>query len=373
MCHTHLNQLYLVPIVVLTMAACIYFVTLKRLYISSGVIFTEQSTMLAALTSVQDEGYSWNTPAQDTVNEFSDLIRTDAFLRAVIQETDLEAEMDKGEGAAREAIDEVRKRIWVTTAGKNQVQVYASNIDPRIAYQLAHATISTFIQWKINLDRIDSITAGKFFQDLIKEYRSDVENAQLALRNYLELHPQPLRGDRPDLQQMDIQNLQAEIDFAGTRLASALNKAENARLAETQLESNILQKYTVVDAPDLPEKPAMSRRQMAMNAMIFVIVGVILSTIGVIGAAVLERSFRMPFDVTIALNLPVLAVIPRVAGSPRKVRFSGREKKSLVPLEARASNEGEQASGAFAIELPGMNAAVQPVQKAENFGKGNFR
>lgn len=310
--YTYLRHrwLYMLPIVLLTAAGCYYLVTAKRYYISSGVVFTEQTTMLASLTSVADEGFSWNTPAQDIANQFTDLVRTDAFLRAVIKETDLEAEMDKGERVVEETITELRKRIWVSIGGTNQVQINASNTDPRTAYQIAQATINIFVQWKMNKDRIDSQTAVKFFQEIIKEYRTDVKNAQGALRSYMEAHPEPVRGNRPDIEIMEIQHLQAELDYAGKRLAGALDKAENARLAESQLNSNNLQKYTILDAPRLPEKPATSRRQLALNAMIFVVAGVILSGFAVVGATIIQRSFRIPEDVQNWAGLPVLAVVP---------------------------------------------------------------
>jgi capsular polysaccharide biosynthesis protein len=270
--------------------------------------------------------------------------------------------MSKGEAVANETIKEVRNRVWVTIAGNNQVEVSAANQDPQIAYQLAQATINTFVQWKINLDRIDSVTAETFLQELIKEYRIDVKEAQQALRSYLYAHPEPVRGDRPDLELLEIQNLQAELDFAGTRLARALEKAENARLAESQVESNVSQKYTIVDAPDLPEKPAVSRRQMAMNAMIFVAAGILLSSIAVIGATLLDRSFRFPPDVSHELDFPVLAVVPDVAS--KKGRRGSAKKKA-------------QAAAAPQEPIPGqiqeLETAMKPEQGVEKAAKGLFR
>jgi hypothetical protein len=311
----------------------IYFFVRERTYISSGVLFTEQSTLLSSLTAIQNEGYSWNTPAQDTTNQISDLIKTDAFVRAVIGETDLEAEMSKGDAVVADTISEVRKRIWATVAGTNQVEVSAAHPDPRVAFQLAQATIDTFIQWKINLDRIDSATAGDFFQDLIQVYQSDVEEAQQALRSYLEAHPEPVRGSRLDTEELEIQNLQAELDLAGTRLAQAMNKAEDARLAEAKIESTIQQKYTVVDAPNIPDKPHTSRRQLAMNAAVFLAAGVLLSGIAVVGATVFERSFRLPVEVRQALALPVLAVVPDVSVRQPRLRKRGKETGAVKTSE----------------------------------------
>lgn len=364
--------LYLLPIIILTIAAGVYFATFKRLYISSGVIYAEQSTMLAALTSVQDEGFSWNTPAQDIANQFNDLFLTDAFLRAVIQETNLEVGMSKGEMDTKETIKEVRNRVWVTIAGNNQLQVNAANEDPLTAYQIAQGTINTFMQWKINLGRIDSTTAEDFLQELIMEYRADVEKAEGELLSYLETHLEPVRGDRPDIELMEIQNLQAELTFAGTRLARALEKAENARLAESQVESNVSQKYTLVDAPDIPEKPAVSRRQMAMNGSIFIAVGVLLSGIAVIGATVLDQSIRFPLDVSHELGLPVLAVVQDTSTLNQVERRWKKKKKVPAPTKMQEPVEKASLEAPIAVDMHDVELAIEPEQRVEQGSKETF-
>jgi uncharacterized protein involved in exopolysaccharide biosynthesis len=53
--------LYLLPVVLMTVFAGVYFLTRERVYISSGVLFTEQNPLLSSLTAVQNEGISWYT------------------------------------------------------------------------------------------------------------------------------------------------------------------------------------------------------------------------------------------------------------------------------------------------------------------------
>lgn len=322
--------LYLIPILVLTVFGAVYVLTQERYFISSGVIFTEQTSLLSSLTAVENEGFSWNTPAQDVTNEITDLIKTDAFIRAVIGETDLELKMSQGDEIVKDTITEVRKRIWVVPAGSNQVQINGANQDPVIAYQLAQSTINTFIQWNINLDRSDSTAAVNFFQELIMDYQSDAENAQQALRSYLDQHPEPLRGERSETEKMEIQNLQTKLDFATTRLAQALDKAENARLAEIQVESEVHQKYTLVDSPDIPTKAALSKRQMATNIAMFLVAGIIFSIVAVVGSTMMERSFRLPVDVERELGLPVLATLLTPMNSGWKIPFRKQRKKGFV-------------------------------------------
>lgn len=321
--------LYLIPIGLMTIAAAVYLFNQQHLYMTSGVIFTERSSLLSSLTAVDPQGFSWQTPAQDAAGQISDLIKTDAFIRAVIGETDLEAEMNTGGSAAEDLISEIRPKIFAWAAGNNQVQVSAVYDDPRIAYQLAQSTINTFILWNINLDRTDSATAEAFFQDLIRGYQADVLTAQKSLRSYLETHPKPQFGERPDTETFEIQNLQANLDFVSTRLAHAAEKAEDARLANVQIESNVRQKYMVVDAPDISTEPATSKRKMAKAAAMFLAAGTLLSGIAIVGATVFDQTFRLPVEVPHILSLPVLALVSDVS-APAPKRYWKRKRKEPV-------------------------------------------
>lgn len=342
--------LYLIPIGLMIMAATVYLFNQQHLYMSSGIIFTERSSLLSSLTAVDPQGFSWQTPAQDTAGQISDLIRTDAFIRAVIGETDLEAEMNSGGSAAEDLISEIRPKIFAWAAGNNHVQVSAIYDDPRIAYQLAQSTINTFILWNINLDRTDSATAEAFFQDLIRGYQADVLTAQETLRTYLETHPKPEADDRPDTETFEIQNLQANLNFAAARLARAAEKAEDARLANVQIESNVRQKYMVVDAPDIPTEPATSKRKMAKASAMFLAAGTLLSGIAVVGATVFDQTFQLPVEVTQVLSLPVLALVSDVS-APDQKRYWKRKRKE--PVQAmRREHTLEKLEEALPLPLP---------------------
>jgi uncharacterized protein involved in exopolysaccharide biosynthesis len=321
--------LYLIPIGLMTVGAAIYLFGHQRLYISSGMIFTERDPLLSSLTSVNQSTASWNTPAQDTANELSELIQTDAYIRAVIRGTDLEAEMSKGNSVVEQTISKVRSRMWIWVAGTNQVQISAAHPDPRIAYQLAQSAINVFVLWNINLNRTDSSTAQIFFQDLIQNYQTNVVAAQQALRSYLVSHPEPLRGNRSDIEQFEVKNLQDELNFAEARLDHALEKAEDARLANAQIESNVRQKYTLVDAPKIPDRSTTSKRQMARDSAIFLAAGVLLSGIAVVGTSLFDQSFRIPEEVPQLLSLPLLASLPD-ASLPDQKRSRGWRRKELM-------------------------------------------
>ena len=266
--------LYLLPILLLAVVGAITIQQEEKRYIAGGVLYVQQESFLATLTSVRDSSIAWwVTPAEATVNEFNDLILTNAFMRAVIQNTDLEENMSQGQTAIDETLQEARESIWIMANGENQVRINAAHEDPQIAFQLVNATLDNYIQWKINTDRVESEVAQFFFNDLTEQYRLELEAVRDELERYLIEHPAPLRGDRPETETLEIERLQSELQLAGTRHARALEKDENAQLALAQTESDIRQSYFLLDAPQVPDDPAVSLKDTAINLAIFLVVG----------------------------------------------------------------------------------------------------
>jgi capsular polysaccharide biosynthesis protein len=310
--------LYLAPIVVMAIFAGVSFVRAKPAYISRGALYVTRTTLLATLTTATSDGSLWVTPADQTVAEFKELMQTDAFVRAIIQKTDLEPEMQKGSAVAERTFTNVRRAAWVQSLGNNLVMVGATHEQANFAQQMASALITTYHQWLINSDQQESRIAQQFFADQIQKYREDVSAARDALKAYLEQNPDPTRGDRPTNERIEIEQLQSAIDLAQKQLVSALDKEENARLNLSRAESDVKQKYYVVDAPNLPDTPENSKKQAAINSAIFVAVGFVLTLVGIVGGALLDTACRFPLDVRHGLNLPVLANIPELDSGKRK-------------------------------------------------------
>lgn len=243
------------------------------------------------------------------MGELYQLLNAKAFLRAIIQKTDMEAKMMQGEETAAQTIDEAKDAIWLQELGSNLVMVSAEHEMPRVAQQLAGATIETYIQWKINLNREESVAAQSFFTDLIKTYQSQVEPARALLDGYLKAHPKPLQGDRPDEETAEIKRLQDALNSAEERLRRAENQEESARLALAQAESTVRQSYFVVDAPERPLGPEDSKKDLLLTLILFIVAGFALSFVGIVGGALLDDSLRFPVDVIHGLNLPVLTMI----------------------------------------------------------------
>lgn len=304
--------LYLLPVVMMIVVAAVYPSTVSSTYIARGTIYIQKETLLSSLTALQNDGFGWVTPAKATAGELNELFGTEAFVRAVAEQSELESEMSTDPEAVNRVIGLVRDSIWVYPLGNTLVQIGATNESPRIAYQLSSAIIETYIQWKINLGREESVAAQDFFVQLIDSYQSELEPVQQDLTNYLIAHPQPLRGERPAEEAAEIARLQAAVDQAFERLRSAEGKEENARLALVQTESDVRQTYFTVDEPAIPISPEKSMRDIALVMALCVASGVFMSMLAIVGGALIDRSFRFPIDIRHGLNLPVLALVAEV-------------------------------------------------------------
>ncbi|HRW07731.1 MAG TPA: hypothetical protein P5121_21665, partial [Caldilineaceae bacterium] len=199
--------LYLLPTVILGVIGVLYTNQMPAPYIARGTLYAQDKTLLASLTSYGTDGYSWVTPAQATVGEMRELLNTKAFLRAIAEQTDLEIKIGQGGEVVNEVIDEVQKAVWLQELGNNLISVSAAHEMPRVAHQLVVATVDTYVQWKININREDSVAAQEFFADLIKTYQQQVAPAREELALYMRDHPVPLRGERTEEETIAISRL----------------------------------------------------------------------------------------------------------------------------------------------------------------------
>ena len=367
--HRWLN---LLPIVLMLGAAGGYLLVKPRLYMTAGLIYVPGQSYLAALTNLPiDQTSPYVSPAQGTTSEIKELMQTDTFIRSVIAKSDLAPALNGTPDNVNALLVEVRKDVWATAQGNNQVLVAAQDKNPVIAFQLATAIIENYTQWRIDGNLAQSSVAQTFFGNLVQKYSAEVDTARQALNNYLLQHPQPLTGTRPDVEQIEIDRLKSDLDQAQARYTSALDKQENTVLAASQATVNTRQSLYVVDAPTIPDRPATSLRQTATQGGVFVAVGVILTLVAVVGGAILDRRFLFPIDVRQSLDLPVLAVIPDATPRrPSKGRADDMYSEVIVrpgpALPSAVVFRPGQSAGSHSLAAPQQNREPRlPVEQGK--------
>ena len=331
--HRWLN---LMPFVLMLALGGASFYLAEPQYISRGRLYVQKSSLLPSLTQIGNDGFSWQSPTQIVASEISELVQTEAFVRSVIQKTDLEANMSAGPQAVQKTIDDFRKALSVQMVGDNVIEISAKSKSPQLAQQLTSATIEAYSAWKLNGDRQESAVAQSFFADVLPGYQQELQRARDEMQAYLKSHPEKLRGERPPEEVIEIGRLQAAVDTAAKRVESAMEKEESARLAQAQAESSVRQNYLLIDAPSQPTQPEASLRDRVTGPAIFAVVGLLLTFGGIIGGALLDRSFRFPLDVRNSLELPVLALVPDVS---RVVQPPVVNEPTLAHSQARQRSE----------------------------------
>lgn len=300
--------LYILPPVLFLAAGITFTLVVPQEYEAAGTMMIEKESLLATLTSSGTATTMWRTPASITVAELNELLATDAFVRAIIAKTNLEAQMSSDPKTVDELFDEFRKSLAIIPLGDKLMEIRATHPEPVVAQQIAAATMDSYIQWQINKDYQESVVAQGFFANLITPYQEDLQGARDNMRAYLEAYPEPLRGERPPEEQMEIKRLESEITRAEERLTETLKSEEMARLSVAQSESLARQTYLVIDTPAAPPID-FSVTRVAIYMIIFTMVGCIISGTALGLNALMDRTLRWPVDVRQALHLPLLATL----------------------------------------------------------------
>ncbi len=326
--HRWLN---LLPFFIMIAASGVYLAITKSNYVSQGMLYVNTPSLVKALDINTNSGTNiWSSPAQQTTDEINELMKTDAFVRAIIQKTDLEQEMTMGPVAVNELFISVRTKVKVVSLGSNQTEISANDEDPRVAYQLVNSLIDNYIQWKINSQKTDSQATLDFYTNLIAQYNTELDTAREDLKAYISAHPEPIQGGRPYLEQFEIDRLNNQVSLTQDRYTSALDNEESAKLALSQIESNARQTYITMDAPEIAVKPTLSLKALALNLGVFLALGVILSIGLVVGGMLMDKTLRFSVDVSQQLGLPVLAMIPDAGASA----LPAKKQPKLLPPKA---------------------------------------
>jgi capsular polysaccharide biosynthesis protein len=305
----------LLPLVILVVIGGVSLALTKPTLTARGTIYVQRTSLLASLTAVRDEGYTWVTPAQSAQDDYRELLQTEAFLRLVAKSTEFEAEVAKGQATTARALTQVKRALSVDTIGKHMIVVRATHRNGTVAKQLATATIEGYLRWKINADQQESVSAQTFFASLIATYEQEADNARGELLTYLLEYPDPVRGERPTRERVEIERRQLALELAEKRKANAMEKEENARLEMTKSESDVRQSYQVIDAPREPDAEAFSKKAAVLKLGIFAVAGAMLSAGMIVAFALLDRSAWSEWDVRQATGLPVLCSLVDAPGT----------------------------------------------------------
>ena len=298
--------LYLIPFVLLAGVGGFTAARSESRYKSEGVMYVESQTLLANLTQARDTPASYKSPSTLATEQLGSLIRTDGFMKRIVKAAKVGDSVTSG----LITLGELRSSISVGADGDHLVKVAASSTNSETASLLVSSTIETFTNWVIEANVAESNAAKLFLDTLLTSYRTQVSSAHQTLDEFVSTHPEADVAKRTLANQIEFERLTAASNVEEARLAAAINKREDARLATEQTKSDVTQRLRLVDAPEVSAAPVSSRKQAALAAVIFALLGLFLSAGATLAASATDRSIRFASDITDRLGVPVLSIIP---------------------------------------------------------------
>ena len=313
--------LFLLPAVIIAAFGVYTATTAQSKYKSVGVLSVSKLTYLEQLTAARPSAVSYDTAATVTARSLNDLLGTDGFTTRVIDAAGMSEDLKSG----RLQLVDVRHVVYARPSGENLMQVVAQGDTPESAYLLAKATIATFVDYVTKSEITASDSAESFYNDLANSYKTAVDQASNALNDYLGQHPKPVGTQERDISEsVLIQRLSNDLDNAQGQLKDASTKQETARLASAQTQTDISQRYQLLDAPRPPQAPESGLKAKVITIGMFAVIGGILTLGAVALLTVFDRSVHTAEDLE-EVGLAVAAIVPR----SKRVRLSGPPRSSV--------------------------------------------
>jgi uncharacterized protein involved in exopolysaccharide biosynthesis len=274
---------------------------------ATGVVFVDESSVIADLTEVSADGFSFLSAAEAAQEQLFGLIQTDSFMNDVLDEA----------GSAGVAprdpvvVDAAREAISTSTSSGSFLDVSATTTSPESAQALATATLDAYIGWLIEADLTETLAAEEFLAQQVALELDELQRARAAVDDFLVLNPDPLVGDRSTQETIDLAILSDSVTASQAKYDQAVQALESAELLTSQAEINVRSAFRVEDAPKLPTEPLSSIFDAALRVALFAIMGTAMSAAALLISTVVDTNVRFPIEVRERLGTEVLAFVPR--------------------------------------------------------------
>jgi uncharacterized protein involved in exopolysaccharide biosynthesis len=317
--------LYLLPVLLFVGLGVLQAKGISKTWRSVGSVNVSSSTFLSDLTSVRTPDVGYETPATKTARDMNERMGSDAFATTVADTAGLKSALATG----AVTLDYVRAHVSAAPAGDTLLQVSSVTDSPQLSRQLAGALIVSYTSYVLSVEVADSNTALQFYQDRITKDQAALDTAQQALLTFLKNNPAPSIGERDEVQTVTIQGLQTTVATAQTAVNDDGAKLNEAQLKVTSAKSDINQRLSVADEPNLPLGPEPVKMKQVFALAIFALLGLLVVIIAVVIAALLDRAVRSSDDILAATGLEVVATIP-VRKKSGKVTATKRKQPAVA-------------------------------------------
>jgi uncharacterized protein involved in exopolysaccharide biosynthesis len=299
--------LHLLPLFLLCALGAASVLSMTPQYRSVGTLNATGESLLNDLTEAANTpGLTFDPPAEVTARQINQLLTTDRFISKVAQAAGL--------GSAIEAGSLLKTQVRDFTAAKadgdNLVRISSSSRNAELSERLAKATMNSYVDWVIESEVSESSGSADFLEQQVKESEADVDAAWDDVQQYILNHPLAESDDGPLAERLQLLRLREVLNRTEDRHEDAIDAAEAAQLATAQATIVVEQRLQTVDEPEVSAAPQPRLRKAVLTMFLFAAVGALLSLALVVMTATLDRTIRVPNDITAKFGLDVLAVVP---------------------------------------------------------------
>jgi uncharacterized protein involved in exopolysaccharide biosynthesis len=232
---------------------------------------------------------------------------TDAFAPTVAQNAQLSDALKSGQVT----LDQIRSYVGASASGDNIVTISAQSPYPELSQKLANSLVQSYRTHVLDTETAGLSGAISFLTSEIADAQAKVDAANTAVDDYIQQHPSPVTGTRPDDQTLQIQRLTDTVDSAQKQLDTLQGNLDQANLQLKQSQSDIDQRYQIVDTPATPSAPQAIKVKQLFAFVMFLFLGLAIAIAALIVLALLDHSVRTTADVVGIPGLKVLAAIPQ--------------------------------------------------------------
>jgi hypothetical protein len=299
--------LFLLPAVAITLFGIYSGQAKSSEFRSSGAISVSEETFLGSLSDTRTGDFGFDTAATTITRQFNELMQTDGFALSVTENAGLGAQVESGQIS----LDKVRLSVYAAAAGDSLMRINAVSESPLAAQALADSAIKTYKNWVTDAEIGQFEAAERFYEELLNEYKKDVDAANDAYTDYVIENPAPAdpRDQRDTAEQLEIAQLDAQLTRAQDRFDAAVDNREKSRQATQTSAADIDQRLQVVDAPRVPALPEAGLKDLLITVVMFGVLGTLVSLCAVALVSALDRSILSIADLE-HLGPPVVAVVP---------------------------------------------------------------
>jgi uncharacterized protein involved in exopolysaccharide biosynthesis len=299
--------LHLLPLILMLALGAATVASMKSVYKSVGTLSATNESLLNDITAGSAPvGIAFESAAVLASDQINELLRTEDFLDKVAEGAGVGTTVEQG-GLLRQ---EIRSSIAAFADGENLVRVNASTKFPELSFRLAQATIDAYIAEVVSSDTDDSASTEQFLTDRVTTAEAALQAAEEALDAYVAENPQQSVETQTVAETIEMDRLQSVVTRAETQYDNALDALDAAQLASAQANIVVGQRLSVVDEPEVPIAPEPRLKKAALTMILFGVLGLMLSLALVVVTATLDRTIRIPNDITARYGLDVLAVVP---------------------------------------------------------------